>query len=340
MTSATSTSTDWTCAAARGGANSPGKTLERQLHRAGNTCRSIVYNSGAMQWLGTVARTKKLITANDAEREAAELFLTNNVRGAPVEVVRLEPYAEKTTDAPLTRELLETVLVPLLAAPPERQRHGTIHVVDASRASSSDDDTWARFFAAWNEKRNLLQRFKGEVVVVLPPALALVFATDAPDVWSIRSGEYEIADRGVVLAGDGRAPEPTWRLLPLLALFGGDLIVNDWLEVFVRAGDVTRSASRESELVRRIRDGELALAMGRFADVILALDGVVADSADEQARIAITFAVALAALENSQAWPIARCRSLSPRRSSTPRRRSPTAGAAAGRGRAGRRGRR
>jgi hypothetical protein len=55
------------------------KTLERQLHRAGNTYRSIVYNSGAMPWLGTVARTKKLITANDAEREAAELFLTNNV---------------------------------------------------------------------------------------------------------------------------------------------------------------------------------------------------------------------------------------------------------------------
>ncbi|HEX2689493.1 MAG TPA: hypothetical protein VHN14_22885 [Kofleriaceae bacterium] len=55
------------------------KTLERQLQRAGNTYRSIVYDSGAMAWLGTVARTKKLITANDAEREAADLFLTNNV---------------------------------------------------------------------------------------------------------------------------------------------------------------------------------------------------------------------------------------------------------------------
>ncbi|HET9623144.1 MAG TPA: hypothetical protein VFP84_17345 [Kofleriaceae bacterium] len=53
--------------------------LQRQLRRAGNTYRSIVYNSGAIPWLGTVARTKKLITATDAEREAAELFLTNNV---------------------------------------------------------------------------------------------------------------------------------------------------------------------------------------------------------------------------------------------------------------------
>jgi hypothetical protein len=55
------------------------KELARQLHRAGNPYRAIVYNSGAMRWLGTVARSKKLITANDAEREASELFLTNNV---------------------------------------------------------------------------------------------------------------------------------------------------------------------------------------------------------------------------------------------------------------------
>lgn len=55
------------------------RTLDRQLQRAGNSYRSIVYDSGAMAWLGTVARSKKLITANDAEREAADLFLSNNV---------------------------------------------------------------------------------------------------------------------------------------------------------------------------------------------------------------------------------------------------------------------
>jgi hypothetical protein len=46
--------------------------------RGANTYRSIVYDSGAMAWLGKVARTKKLITVTDAEREAADLFLQNN----------------------------------------------------------------------------------------------------------------------------------------------------------------------------------------------------------------------------------------------------------------------
>jgi hypothetical protein len=55
------------------------KMLARQLHRAGNPYRSIVYNSGAIPWLATVARSKKLITVNDAEREASELFLSTNV---------------------------------------------------------------------------------------------------------------------------------------------------------------------------------------------------------------------------------------------------------------------
>jgi len=116
------------------------------------------------------------------------------LRGAPVRVVRLQPYAGRTTDAPLTTELDDRVLIPLLAPPKPLRAHGTIHVVDASRATSSDDDAWARLFASWNEKRNRLQQLQGEVVVVLPRALWLVFATEAPDVWSIRSGEYEIGE--------------------------------------------------------------------------------------------------------------------------------------------------
>lgn len=56
-----------------------GKTLERELHRAGNAYRSIVYDSGAIPWLATVNRTKRLITTNDHEREAADHLLQNNV---------------------------------------------------------------------------------------------------------------------------------------------------------------------------------------------------------------------------------------------------------------------
>ncbi|WP_437681564.1 hypothetical protein [Sorangium sp. So ce131] len=56
-----------------------GKTLERELYRAGNAYRSIVYDSGAIPWLATVNRTKRLITSNDQEREAADHLLQNNV---------------------------------------------------------------------------------------------------------------------------------------------------------------------------------------------------------------------------------------------------------------------
>lgn len=55
------------------------KALEQELQRAGNTYRSIVYDSGAISWLATVNRTKRLITSNDQEREAADMFLQNNV---------------------------------------------------------------------------------------------------------------------------------------------------------------------------------------------------------------------------------------------------------------------
>ncbi|KYF68082.1 hypothetical protein BE11_08260 [Sorangium cellulosum] len=113
------------------------------------------------------------------------------LRGADVRVVRLEPYSGRPGDAPLTDgELADRILLPLLD-PPEDLR-GAIHLVDASRATYADTEAWARFFLLWNEKRNVLGPSRGEVVVMLPAALAPVFAAAAPDVWSIRSGEYVI----------------------------------------------------------------------------------------------------------------------------------------------------
>ncbi|MFT3768701.1 MAG: hypothetical protein QM820_24915 [Minicystis sp.] len=55
------------------------KALERELHRAGNTYRGIVYDSGAIPLLAAVNRTKRLMPRDDREREAADLFLQNNV---------------------------------------------------------------------------------------------------------------------------------------------------------------------------------------------------------------------------------------------------------------------
>lgn len=261
------------------------------------------------------------------------------LRGAPVRVVRLDPYAGQTTDAPLTTELFDTILIPLLAAPEELRKHGTIHVVDASRATSSDDDSWARLFASWNEKRNLLQQFKGEVVVLLPRSLSLVFATDAPDVWSIRSGEYEIGERASrSLAGPGRlgaAVEPaqlvgrgghvtdranrveqrvsTWRLVPPLSLFGGDIVVAGWLRDVLGAGEELgqaphMDASEDRQLVaaRQLRAAEVALAGHRFGEVVDRL-GAIVDIAgarlETEVRLSVAMAVALAALDRGEdAW--------------------------------------
>ncbi len=118
------------------------------------------------------------------------------LREAPVELVRLDPYEGRESDAPLEDgELADRILIPLLS-PTEKQRaHGVVHVVDASRAAPADTEAWGRLFALWNEKRNALQQLGGEVVVLLPEGLDRLFATAAPDVWSIRSGEYAVRRR-------------------------------------------------------------------------------------------------------------------------------------------------
>ncbi|WP_437878343.1 hypothetical protein [Sorangium sp. So ce513] len=180
---------------------------------------------------------------------------------ADVRLVRLEPYSARTEDTPLTDgELTDRVLLPLLD-PPEELR-GAIHLVDASRATNADTEPWARLFALWNEKRNVLGATRGEVVVMLSSALGPVFATAAPDVWSIRSGEYVIEGNGgasrvglqldartwVSMPGFARSAVPTamapssrgpWaraedallllRAVSPLALFGGDLVVRPWI---------------------------------------------------------------------------------------------------------------
>jgi hypothetical protein len=287
------------------------------------------------------------------------------LRGAPVRVVRLEPYAGRTAHAPLTTELNDRVLIPLLAAPEDLRAHGTIHVVDASRATSSDDNAWARLFASWNEKRNLLQQLKGEVVVLLPRALWLVFATEAPDVWSIRSGEYEVGEpqsppiavlnrlAGEVRSGErirhqdttasaprdalarhrGESPVPslppvigsadrpeaaggpTWRLIPPLSLFGGDVVIAAWLPEVLRFHEVREI--RESPVLavdaemslgtgRKLRAAEVALGDRQFARAEGLLAGLVDGTAGDfaiQIRLRAALAVALAAQDRpAEAW--------------------------------------
>ncbi len=117
------------------------------------------------------------------------------MRKSAVKLVRLNPYQDRTTDAPLERDdLIEAVLAPILRPTEANLPHGVIHVLDASRAPPADKEVWGRVFARWNEKRNAMYKLGGEVLVLLPKLLDEMFPYAAPDVWSIRSSIYEITE--------------------------------------------------------------------------------------------------------------------------------------------------
>jgi hypothetical protein len=241
------------------------------------------------------------------------------LRKQPVTLVRLDPYAARTSDAPLgDGELIDRVLVPLLSPPPEYLAHGVVHVVDASRARSSDAEAWGLLFARWNEKRNALQQLGGEVLVLLPEELKRMFATAAPDVWSIRSGEYTIEERPwlesmvahVPWKGALRDALLWYRAIPPLALFGGDLLVNPLLQDIVLGADVgditAEPASRgvtpyvSAVVQREVRHAEHALGQRRFDEAAAMLRRVLEMTQEDLSgeghlRAMTAFLVALAA---------------------------------------------
>ena len=208
------------------------------------------------------------------------------LRKSPVALVRLDPYEGRESDAPLSdSELADRILIPVLAPSEERRAHGVVHVVDASRATQADTDAWGRLFALWNEKRNALQQLGGEAVVMLPEWLNRSFATTAPDVWSIRSGEYTIEEEetsGLEAMSTRESPAAEkpealgwYRALPPLALFGGNLLVRPWMKDIVLEADVddisaepairSSHAADKSTLVRRaLRSAEHALGQRNF----------------------------------------------------------------------------
>jgi hypothetical protein len=241
-----------------------------------------------------------------------------------VRLVRLEPYSARAEDMPLTDgELVDRVLLPLLDPPEELC--GAIHLVDVSRAAHADTAAWTRLFALWNEKRNVLGPSRGEVVVMLPSALVSVFAAAAPDVWSIRSGDYVIdeggsaevhelgsmaaagvvraAASGMVTASEGAAArDAVARLLllavPPLALFGGDLVVRPWVED-LRSAVAAREISDPSEyeqrgvegiapqlvVRRKLRLADWKLATRRFDDAEELYSDLIARTDDDDAEL-------------------------------------------------------
>lgn len=207
------------------------------------------------------------------------------LRGAPVELVRLDPYEGRESDAPLDeRELANRILIPLLSPPEELKAHGIIHVLDASRAAHADSEAWGKLFALWNEKRNALQQLGGEVLVLLPESFKRLFTKWAPDVWSIRSDEYTIEETSALEAisrgavpGQRQLALDWYRAIPPLALFGGDILVRPWLDDIVHSADVddivaepaVRGGDVSDERAvaqRQLRRAEHALGQRRFSD--------------------------------------------------------------------------
>jgi len=221
------------------------------------------------------------------------------LRKKPVELVRLDPYEGRESHGPLEdRELADRILIPLLSPPEDRKAHGVVHVVEASRATHADTDAWGRFFALWNEKRNALQQLDGEVLVVLPESLQRLFATAAPDVWSIRSGEYTIEEETSGLEAMSAPGSPPavrrealgwYRAVPPLALFGGDLLVRSWMKDIVLEADVADIAAEPAfrgvlapdnpTLIQRaLRSAEHALGLRDFSDAERMLQDVLAST--------------------------------------------------------------
>ncbi len=241
------------------------------------------------------------------------------LRKKPVTLVRLDPYEGRTSDAPIgDSELINHILTPLLSPSEERLVHGVVHVVDASRARASDAEAWGRLFARWNEKRNALQQLGGEVLVLLPEELRRMFATAAPDVWSIRSGEYTIEERPGLEAVVAHVSSTValrdalswYRALPPLALFGGDLLVKPWLRDIVLGadmGDITAEPATRALvpyagalMQRELRHAEHMLGQRRFDEAAVmfrhVLDMTQADPDSEGHLRAMTaFLVALVA---------------------------------------------
>ncbi len=248
------------------------------------------------------------------------------LRKRPVQLVRLDPHEGRENDAPLSdRELAARILIPLLSPPEERKAHGVVHVVDASRATHADTDAWGRLFALWNEKRNALQQLGGEVLVVLPEELKRLFATAAPDVWSIRSGEYTIEEEtsGLeAMSAPGSRPAMRrealgwYRALPPLALFGGDLLVRPWMKDIVLESGVDElfaepvfrgghDPDRPTRVQHALRSAEHALGQRHFGDAERMLHAVLAHtevhaSQENRLRAKVALLIVLAAEDRAE----------------------------------------
>lgn len=204
------------------------------------------------------------------------------LRKRPVQLLRLDPYpTHKSVEALAPAALYDLVLRPLLEPPEEARAPDLVHIVDVSRATSRDHDAWMEIFQRWNEKRNAMQTLLGgEVVVLLPPEMGTLFAIAAPDVWSIRSGEYKITENPPIIGdvlvvatavvpaesiGPFSRPAAEWLLYPRLTLWGGDLVVEPWLPTTPASFAYSPSEHDRTRGFWMLQEGESLLARREFA---------------------------------------------------------------------------
>jgi hypothetical protein len=85
-------------------------------------------------------------------------------------------------------------------------------VLDASSASASETEAWRRALRRLNERRNVLARTLGApLVVLLPTDIERLLSSEAPDLWSVRSGAFSLPPNLARPSGESPAATPAHR---------------------------------------------------------------------------------------------------------------------------------
>lgn len=110
--------------------------------------------------------------------------------GSPIDPVEIDPYSRVRSPRGISFDtLIDDVLEPLVRPQDRSGSADRVVVVNASRAPDTDTAAWRLLFRRLNETRNLIaNRLDSSLLVCLPPWLEPLFAHEAPDFWSIRSG--------------------------------------------------------------------------------------------------------------------------------------------------------
>lgn len=112
------------------------------------------------------------------------------MRDAPVRLARVPVDFSGGERGDAGRSAFADEVVQALIMPSDADRaHGVIHVVDASRASPSEESDWRVVFGQMNASRDLIaSALGGELVLVIAPWMEVLLRRVAPDLTAIESG--------------------------------------------------------------------------------------------------------------------------------------------------------